>query len=170
MNVVVEDGHASPNEAGVLGFPGSHTTLRSRMDACLKRVIHFLETSASVWVEARSHQRDKQTAEALPLNEPGASWSEGLDLKDVLAIEESRETQAAEPPEFAVRDDLRHNGSEPHPAGPRRSEEHVESRADFGIAMDPSDERIPIREPVEVRQDFPHALDRRVDLDVGPKF
>src|SRR5207244_13349716 len=68
------------------------------------------------------------------------SWSEGLDLKDVLAIEESRETQAAEPPEFAVRDDLRHNGSEPHPAGPRRSEEHVESRADFGIAMDPSDE------------------------------
>jgi len=140
------------------------------MDACLERVIHFLETSASVSVEAPSHQRDKQTAESLPLNEPGASWSEGLDLKDVLAIEESRETQAAEPPEFAVRDDLRHNGSEPHPAGPRRSEEHVESRADFGIAMDPSDERIPIREPVEVRQDFPHALDRRVDLDVGPKF
>src|SRR5438094_403107 len=125
---------------------------------------------ASVSVEAPSHQRDEQTAESLPLNEPGASWPEWLDLKDVLAVEESRETQAAEPPEFAVRDDLRHNGSEPHPAGPRRSEEHVESRADFGIAMDPSDERIPIREPVEVRQDFPHALDRRVDLDVGPKF
>src|SRR5207247_7026928 len=114
--------------------------------------IHIPETSASASVAARSHQRDKQTAESLPWDEPGASWSEGLDLKDVLAIEESRETQAAEPPEFAVRDDLRHNGSEPHPAGPRRSEEHVEARADLRFTMDPSDERIPIREPVEIRQ------------------
>src|SRR5437867_7536562 len=92
MNVVVEDGHASPNEAGLLGFPGSEATLRSRMDAYLKRVIHFLETSASVSVEAPSHQRDEQTAESLPLDEPGAGWPEGLDLKDVLAVEESRET------------------------------------------------------------------------------
>src|SRR3989442_12964823 len=170
MNVVVEDGHASPNEAGVLGFPGSHTTLRSRMDACLERVIHFLETSASVSVEAPSHQREEQTAESLPLDEPGAGWPEGLDLEDVLAIEDSRETQTAKPSEFSVRDDLRHLGSEPHPAGPRRSEEHVESRADLGVPADPPDERVPIREPVEIRQDFPHALDRRVDLDVGPKF
>src|SRR5436309_14388078 len=133
MNVVVEDGHASPNEAGVLGFPGSHATLRSRMDACLKRAIHLLETSASVSVEAPSHQRDEQTAESLPLDEPGAGWPERLDLKDVLAVEEPRETQAAQPPEFAVRDDLRHGGSEPHPAGPRRSDEHVQSRADFRL-------------------------------------
>src|SRR5437899_10130265 len=170
MNVVVEDGHASPNEAGVLGFPGSHTTLRSRVDACLKRAIHFLETSASVSVEAPSHQQDEQTAESLPLDEPGAGWPEGLDLKDVLAVEESRETQAAEPPEFAVRDDLRHNGSEPHPAGPRRSEQHVESRADVGFTMDPSDERIPIREPVEVRQDFRQAVAPPVDRDRGPEL
>src|SRR2546422_2848648 len=170
MNVVVEDGHASPNEAGVLGFPGSHTTLRSRMDACLKRAIHLLETSASVSVEAPSHQRDEQTAESLPLDEPGAGGPERLELKDVLAIEESRETQAPKPSEFAVRDDLRHGGSEPHPAGPRRSEEHVESRADLRVPADPSDERVPIREPFEIGEDFPHALDRRVDLDVGPKF
>src|SRR2546426_1252982 len=170
MNVVVKDGHASPNEGGLLGFPGSEATLRSRMDACLKRVIHFLETSASVSVEAPSHQRDEQTAESLPLNEPGAGWPKRLDLKDVLAIEESRETQAAQPSEFAVRDDLRHGGSEPHPSGPRRSEEHLDSRADLRVPADPSDERVPIRKPLEIGQDIPHALDRRVDLDVGPKF
>jgi len=104
------------------------------------------------------------------LDEPGAGWPERLELKDVLAIEESRETRAAKPSEFAVRDDPRHGGSEPHPAGPRRSEEHVESRADLRVPADPSDERVPIREPVEIDEDFPHALDRRVDLDVGPKF
>jgi len=168
--VVVEDGHASPNEAGVLGFPGSEATLGRNNDPRLERVIHLLETAASVSVEAASHQRDEQTAESLPLNEPGARWPEGLDLEDVLAIEESRETQAAEPSEFSVRDDLRHGGSEPHPAGPRRSEEHIESRADLRVPADPSDERVPIWEPVEVGEDFPHALDRRVDLDVGPKF
>jgi len=140
------------------------------MDTGLERVIHFLETSASVSVEAPSDQGDEQTAESLPLNEPGAVRPERLDLKDMFAIEEARETQAAEPSEFAVRDDLRHGGSEPHPAGPRCSEEHVESRADLRVPADPSDERVPIREPVEIGQDFPHALDRRVDLDVGPKF
>jgi len=140
------------------------------MDACLERVIHLLESSSSISVEVANHQRDEQTTESLPLNEPDARGPERLDLEDVLAIEDSRETQTAEPSEFSVRDDLRYGGSKPHPAGPRRSEEHVESRADLRVPADPSDERVPIREPVEVGEDFPHAPGRRIDLDVGPKF
>src|SRR3989442_1667946 len=116
MDVVVEDGHASPNEGGLLGFPGSEATLRSDMDACLERVIHLLESSSSISVEVASHQRDEQTAESLPLNEPGARGPERLDLEDVLAIEDSRETQTAEPSEFSVRDDLRY-GDPVHESG-----------------------------------------------------
>src|SRR3989449_9472258 len=103
MNVVVEDRHASPNEGGLLGFPGSDATLRIRMDACLERVIHFLETSTSVSVEAPSHQRDEQTAESPPLNEPRARWPEWLILPVVLVVEALWGTHAAHSTDFADR-------------------------------------------------------------------
>jgi len=136
----------------------------------LERAVHLLESSAGVSIEAPSQEGDEQTAESLPLNEPGAHQSEGFDLKDVFAVEESREPEAAQPSQLAVRDDRFDGGSKSHRPGPRRPDEHVDSRADLHLSMDPPEEQFPLRESLEIGQDLPHAFDRRVDLNLGPKF
>src|SRR2546428_6004781 len=125
MDVVVEDGHASPNEGGLLGFPGSGPSRGRDVDACLERAVHLLESSAGVTIEAPSQEGDEQTAELLLLNEPSAHRSEGFDLKDVFAVEESRRAEAAQPSQLAVRDDRLDGGSKSHRPGPRRPDEHV---------------------------------------------
>src|SRR3989442_9296594 len=170
MYVVCTVGQYSGNEGCLVGFPGSGPSRGRDVDACLERAVHRLESSVGVTIEAPSQEGDEQTAELLPLNEPSAHRSEGFDLKDVFAVEESREAEAARPSQLAVRDDRLDSGSKSHRPGPRRADEHVESRADLRLATDPPDERVPLREPLEIRQDFPHAFDRRVDLNLGSKF
>ena len=140
------------------------------VDACLERAVHLLESPAGVTIEAPSQEGDEQTAESLPLNESGARRSERFDLKDVFPLKSRGSPKAAQPSQLAVRDDPLDDGSKTHRPGPRRPDEHVESRADSGVAMDPPDERVPLREPLEIGQDFPHAFDRRVDLNLGPNF
>ncbi len=170
MDVVVEDGHASPNEDGLLGFPGCHATLGRNGDAFSKRAVHLLEAAAGVAIQAPGEQRDEQTPEAFPLNEPGTHRPERLNLKDVLAVEEAREADPAEPAQLAIRDDGLHGGSKSHWARTRRPEEHIESGTDQRLAANRSDERVPIRKPLEIEEDGPHAFGGRVDFDFGPKF
>src|SRR2546426_983598 len=91
--VIVSTAGASRSEGGLLGFPGSGPTLGRNGDAFSKRAIHLLEAAAGVAIQAPGEQRDEQTPEALPLNEPGTHRPERLDLKDVLAVEEAREAE-----------------------------------------------------------------------------
>jgi len=88
----------------------------------------------------------------------------------VLAVEEAREAEPAEPAQLAIRDDGLHGGSKSHRARTRRPEEHIESGTDLRVPVDSPDERVPIRKPLEIEQDGPHAFGGRVDFDFGPKF
>ena len=91
-------------------------------------------------------------------------------MKDVLAIEQPRESEAAQPSQLAMRDDRLDGGSESHRSRTGRPEEDVESGTDQRVAVDSSDEGVPIRKLLEIDQDGPHMLGGRVDFDLGPKF
>src|SRR3989475_656785 len=175
MDVVVEDGHASPNEGGLLGFPGSGPSRGRDVDACLERAVHLLESSAGVTIEAPSQEGDEQTAELLPLNEPSAHRSEGFDLKNVFAVEESRKAEAAQPSQLAVRDDRLDGGSKSHRPGPRRPDEHVDPVHEAGellrlvldlLEAERDRDRVQVDFSPEVRRgDDVLDLDHRVLLD-----
>src|SRR5436853_310478 len=149
--MVVEDRHKTRNVRAVLGLRGARS-LAAGDDPLSKSLVHLLESTPGIAVEASSEEREEDPAEPFALNELRPSRSYGLEFEDVLPVEESGESEAAEPPKFTVRDDRDDLRAKLHSARARRSEGHLEAGPlDRGAAHAP-DERILPTTRFKVRQ------------------
>jgi hypothetical protein len=72
------------------------------LGAGLERGVHLLEAEFG-FVERAPEEADEDAAEPLCLSEAAASLVEGLDVEDVLAVENAGEEESAAPAKLAIR-------------------------------------------------------------------
>jgi hypothetical protein len=104
------------------------------------------------------------------LDEAAAVVFERLDAEAVFPVEDARNEQSPEPAQLTVDFDGANGGLERRRARLRWLDSHLDPRALAQLAVDPADERIPLRVGSEVADDRPYALGRLIDLDLSAEL
>src|SRR2546427_6881879 len=170
MDVIVEDRHAPRIRGGLLGFPGRHGVRGRARGAPAQGAVHLLESPAHILFQPSCKERQKNSAEPFTLHEPRGARIQRREFEDVFPVEETSDTQVAQPAELSVRNDDLHRRTESHRAGTGRAELHLETGSDGWLSLNRPNERVPFRVRSEVHQDVPDAFDWRVDLRLGLEF
>jgi hypothetical protein len=139
------------------------------LGAGLECGVHLLEAEFGL-IERAPEEADEDATEPLCLSEAGASLVEGLDVEDVLAIEDAGDEEAAEPAKLALGLDSQNGRLEGHSPSAGGLDAHFECGSFAQFACEARHERIPLRVGPGVGEDGPDGGGRRVNVDLAAQF
>src|SRR6266545_3038830 len=138
--------------------------------AALEGLVHLFEGGQGAPVEGLGQEWHEHATVLLLLDQPDPALAERLDGEAVLAVEETRQHQVAEPAQPPPRGGLANGRAERHGAPALGPHADGDALALGGPATGLDHERVPLRVRTEVGEHLPDPLRAGLDVDLGSKL
>ena len=141
--------------------------LAAVLDPTFERRVHVLVPAPGGATQGSPQEGEQQPSEALALDQAHPLGPKGFDQEGVLAVQDSREPEAAEPTQLPLGRHADDDRPERHWLLAGRPDRHFQAPPLAQVAGHVGDERVPLWVLVETCEHLPDSGEGAGDLDLG---